>query len=89
MRSPLSEKRSLRGALRDHFEHSVAADDDRFGLAGRDPLHIRIEQRPDRLDIALDEGVVAAKKELGALPARRLLAHPVSLGGYNRLPTGP
>jgi hypothetical protein len=79
------------------LEDTVATDDDGIGLAGRHPLHVRVEHLLDRVDVACDKCVIAPEKELGAFPARGLLGHSVSVGGhrlwpgggYNRLPRGP
>jgi uncharacterized protein len=58
---------ALGGAIRDHLEDTLTADDDRVRGARRDPLHVGIEHRFDRLEVTVDESVVAAKEKLGAL----------------------
>ena len=68
----------LGGAIRDDLEDALATDDDRLRLAGRHPFHVRIQQRRHRVEVPVDERVVAAQQNLGALVAHGF----ESRGGY-------
>jgi hypothetical protein len=59
----------LGGTIGDDLEDTVPVDDDRLRLAGRHPLHVGIQHGLDRGEIPVDECVVAAQQEVGALVA--------------------
>ena len=59
----------LGGPCGDDLENAVSADDDCLRFPGRHPLHVRIEHRLHRLEVPVDERVVAAQQKLGALVA--------------------
>src|SRR5207253_5581716 len=56
-------------AIGNHLENAVTVDDDRLRLAGRHPLDVGIQHGLDGVEIPVDECVVAAQQELGALVA--------------------
>src|SRR3954453_16744289 len=79
----------LGGAVRNHFEDALAADHHRVGLPGRHPRHVRIEHRRHRLEVPVDERVVAAEQDLGAFVAHGIESRRLPMLSTLGRPRGP